>query len=141
MGPLKMKICRKYQKHAKTITSHPNCIIGLQETKIIFHSARELHAVVKLPCKVKYDLGFLKTYDTIWTVCDSFSIFLIFSTNYHFQGSHIWAVLAIYKYIATLKIKSDHILLLRKPKNPWIWILFFRVPKFWQSGLPYLARI
>ena len=43
--------------------------------------------------------------------------------------------------MATLKIKSDLILLLRKLKNPWIWILFFRVAKIWQSGLPYLWRI
>ena len=39
------------------------------------------------------------------------------------------------------KSKSDLILLLRKLKNPWIWILFFRVAKIWQSGLPYLWRI
>ena len=38
-------------------------------------------------------------------------------------------------------MKSDLILLLRKLKNPWIWILFFRVAKIWQSGLPYLWRI
>ena len=43
--------------------------------------------------------------------------------------------------MATLEIKSDLVLLLRKLKNPWIWILFFRVAKIWQSGLPYLWRI
>ena len=37
-------------------------------------------------------------------------------------------------------MKFDVILLLRKLKNPWIWILFFRVPKFWLSGLPYLRK-
>ena len=42
--------------------------------------------------------------------------------------------------MATLKIKSDLILLLRKLKNLWIQILFFRVAKFWLSGLPYLRR-
>ena len=88
---------------------------------------------------MKIDLGFLKAYDKIWASWDSFSIFLIFLTHFHFQGSHIWADLAIYKHMATLKMKSDLILLLRKLKNLWIWILFFRVAKFWWSGLPYLA--
>ena len=88
---------------------------------------------------MKIDLGFLKAYDKIWASWDSFSIFLIFLTHFHFQGSHIWADLAIYKHMATLKMKSDLILLLGKLKNLWIWILFFRVAKFWWSGLPYLA--
>ena len=42
--------------------------------------------------------------------------------------------------MATLKIKFDLIILLRKLKNQWIWILFFRVPKIWHSGLPYLRK-
>ena len=88
---------------------------------------------------MKIDLSFLKAYDKIWASWDSFSIFLIFLTHFHFQGSHIWADLAIYKHMATLKMKSDLILLLGKLKNLWIWILFFRVAKFWWSGLPYLA--
>ena len=32
----------------------------------------------KLSCTVQSELGFLKTYDKIWVVCDSFSMFLIF---------------------------------------------------------------
>ena len=67
---------------------------------------------------VKSKLGFLNTYDKIWVVCDSLNMFLILLTNFHFQGSHIWAVLAIYKHMATLKMKFDPILLLRKLKNP-----------------------
>ena len=42
MGPLKMKICLKYQKYAKTITCDPNFVIGLCETKLTFHCARQL---------------------------------------------------------------------------------------------------
>ena len=64
--------------------------------------------------------------------------FWTLSKKFQFQGSHIRAVLAIEKYMATLKIKFDLVLLLRKLKNPWIWILFFRVLKIWHSGLPYL---
>ena len=87
-------------------------------------------------CTVKSELWFLRT----CAACDSFSIFLIFWANFYFHWSHIWAVFAIYKYMATLKMKSDPILLLRKLKNPWIWILIFRVAKFWLSGLPYLIK-
>ena len=97
--------------------------------------------VSKRSCTVKSELGFLKTCGKNWVVFHCFSMFLIFQTNFQFQGSHIWADFAIYKHMATLKIKSDLILLLRKLKNPWIWILFFRVAKIWQSGLPYLWRI
>ena len=71
----------------------------------------------KVSRTVKNELGFLNTYDKIWVVCDSLNMVLILLTNFHFQGSHIWAVLAIYKHMATLKMKFDLILLLRKLKN------------------------
>ena len=106
-----MKICLKYQKYAKTITCNPNFVICLSSLFTVQDS-------FATPCRVKSELGFLKTYDKIWVVWDSFSIFLIISTKNLFQGYHIWAVLAIHKHMATLKIKSDPVLLLRKPKNP-----------------------
>ena len=71
-----------------------------------------------MSCTVKIELGFLNIYDEIWIVCDSFSMFLVFQTIFHFQGSHMLAFLVIYKYMATLKMKPDPILLLRKLKNP-----------------------
>ena len=74
--------------------------------------------MLELSCTLKNDLGFLNTYDEIWIVCDSFSMFLIFQTIFHFQGSHIMAIFAIQKHMTPLKIKSDPVLLLRKPKNP-----------------------
>ena len=67
---------------------------------------------------MKNKLCFLNTYDKIWVVCDSLNMFLTLLTNFHFQGSYIWAVLAIYKHMATLEMKFDLILLLRKLKNP-----------------------
>ena len=96
--------------------------------------------MLKLPCTVKSELSFLKTDDIIRIVCDIWNIIWVILTIFYFQGSHMWADLDIYKHMATLKIKSDLKLLLRTLKNLWIQILFFRVAKFWLSGLPYLRR-
>ena len=122
---------------ALSTTILPTLLVGnLNHTSLAFWDS-----MFELSCTVKSKIGFLKTCYKIWLVHAIFNIFLRFSTNFHFQGCHIWAVWLIWNYMATLKMKSDLILLLRKLKNPWIWILFFRVAKIWQSGLPYLWRI
>ena len=73
--------------------------------------------MLELSCTLKNDLGFLNTYDEIWIVCDSFSMFLIFQLIFYFQGSHIWAIEAIQKHMAPLKMKSDPVLSLRNSKT------------------------
>ena len=95
-----------------------------QAAKILSQVFKKLRSLLTvqhtydLPFTLKSESGFLKTCDKILVACDIFSIFLMFLANFHFQGSHMRAVLAICKHMATLKIESDLLLLLRKLKNP-----------------------
>ena len=95
-----------------------------QAAKILSQVFKKLRSLLTvqhtydLPFSLKSESGFLKTCDKILVACDISSIFLMFLADFHFQGSHMRAVLAIYKPMATLKIKSDPILMLRKLKNP-----------------------
>ena len=70
-------------------------------------------------CTVKLKLSFLKTYDKFCIVYENCSIFLVFWKCFQFQGSHNWAKFVVWIYMATLKIKSDPIIL---------------------KGMPYVAR-
>ena len=109
---------------------------------LIFGDLKENFANLRRnPCTVKSKIGFFKTYSKIWIIHTIFNIFQMFFTNFHFQGSHIWAIWLIQNYMATLKMKSDSVFVLRKLEYPQIWILIFRFPKFCQSGLPYLRRL